>query len=668
MCKKGGERLKKLIGAMLVCLVILAGCSKSPTPDDRFSEYIALWNQQKFDQMYDYLSSNAKQKISKKDFTSRYQKIYKDLQIKNLKVSFNKPKDDKQAKGDSAAYTFSAKMNSIAGNIQFTDKAEWKKEDKNWFLNWNSTFIFPQLKDGDTLGISTTDPVRGEILDHSGAGLAVNGQAYEVGVIPGKMGSQKDQIIQQLSSLLKLSTDQINLALNASWVKPDLFVPLKTVSMQDKGLIAQLIKLEPVQTNRVGVRVYPLGPAAAQLVGYIGQITAEELAKLKNEGYTSTDLIGKRGLEQVYDKELRGTPGVKVLIKKKDGTEETLAEKPVENGKQIHLTIDANLQQKLFNELSGEAGASAAMNPVTGDTLALVSSPSFDPNQATLGFSDEEWKALQNNPQQPLTTRFNQVYAPGSVIKPVTAAIGLESKTLNPGEQVAIKGLKWQKDASWGGYFVTRVHDSSPVNLENAMVNSDNIYFAQAALKMGKDTFTEGLKKFGFDQELTYPFPLETSSIGEMGTDISLADSGYGQGQIQMNIVHLLTAYTPFVNGGNMIKPVLLMEDQKSQVLKPSLVSSENVSLISGILRKVVGDPEGTAHAADIPGYPLSGKTGTAEIKQKQGVTGTENGWFIAYNTNTPNLMIAMMVENVQNRGGSQIPVKKVRDVFSQVK
>jgi penicillin-binding protein 3 len=658
-------RLKKIIGILLIFAAILAGCSKEPTPQERFSEYIALWNQQKFDKMYDYLSNDAKRKISQQDFTSRYQKIYKDLQITDLKIDFKKP----QAKENTAAYTFSAKMNSIAGEIKFSHQAHLKKEKKdnqnNWYVDWDSTFIFPKLKDGDTVGIKTTAPVRGEIFDRNGNGLAVNGQVYEVGVIPGKLGAQKDQMIQQLSTLLKLSPNQINKALGAGWVKPDLFVPLKKVSMLDSELIAQLIKLEPVQTKKVGARIYPYTGAAAHLIGYVGPITADELTKLKDKGYTSNDVIGKRGLEQVYDQELRGTSGVRITIKKKAGGEEVLAEKPVVNGKLLKLTIDVSLQVKLFNELSGEAGSAAAMNPVTGETLALVSSPSFDPNQASLGYSVDEWKALQDNPQQPLTTRFKQAYAPGSVMKTITASIGLESKAIRPEQSVAIIGPKWQKDASWGGYFVTRVHESNPVNLEKALVFSDNIYFAQAALNIGKDTFSEGLKKFGFGEELVYPFPLETSKIGALGSEIALADSGYGQGQIQMSIVHLMASYTPFVNGGNMLKPVLLMDDQKSQVLKASLVSSGNAATISGMLRKVVGDPGGTAHAADIPGYPLSGKTGTAEIKQKQGQTGTENGWFIAYNTN---FMIAMMIENVQGRGGSQVPVKKVRDVFVQIK
>ena len=691
--------MKKLIGFLFLMVVVFAlvGCSKEPTPEERFSDYIALWNKQKFDKMYDYLSKDAKQNITKEEFANRYQKIYEDLQITDLKIDFKKPNKDKEA-DKQAQFSFTAKMSSIAGAIQFTHKAKLQEEErddkKNWYVDWNTEYIFPKLKEGDTIGLSTVAPKRGEILDRDGNGMAVNGQVYEVGVVAGKAD---EAVLEPLSALLKMSKEQINKALGASWVKPGLFVPLKKVSMADQERIAQLIALEPVQTRKVEARVYPYGEAAAQLVGYVGAITADELEKRKDKGYTSKDVIGKRGLEQVLDEQLRGTSGVKIVIKKKavgaaEGTaseDVVLAEKPVVDGKDVKLTINAGVQAAVYAELAGEAGTAseagttgetrtagetgtaAVMNPVTGETLALVSSPSFDPNQAALGFSTEEWKALQEDKQQPLTTRFKQAYAPGSVMKPLTAAVGLGSGAIVPNEAVPILGAQWQKDKSWGGYFVTRVHaGTDPVNLEKAMVFSDNIYFAQAALKIGKEGFTDGLKKFGFEEELSYTYPLEKSVVGTLGNDIALADSGYGQGQVQMSIVHLLATYTPFVssNGGNMIKPVLLADDEKGQVLKESVVSTENAGLIAADLRKVVGDAAGTAHAAEMVDYPLAGKTGTAEIKQKQGETGVENGWFIAYNTNEPNLMVAMMVEGVQGRGGSGIPVKLVKNIFMKIK
>ncbi|MBI0578059.1 penicillin-binding transpeptidase domain-containing protein [Neobacillus cucumis] len=664
--------MKKLIGVLLLgFVIILAGCNKEPAPQDRFAAYIKLWNQQKFDQMYDYLSTSAKKSISKEEFTSRYEKIYKDLQITDLKVNFKKPKEDKQADEEKATYTFDAKMNSVAGPISFTYKAKLKKEEKddkkNWYVDWNTGFIFPKLQKGDKIGLSTTSPERGEILDRNGNGLAVNGDVIEVGVVPGKMGDKKAQIVAKLAKLLDISKEQIEQDLGAGWVKPELFVPLRRIPLDDHKTINQLMSIQSVVTKDVPARIYPYKEAAAQLVGYVGAITADELKELESKGYTAQDLVGKRGLEQVYDEELKGQTGVKITIKK-NGTEEVLAEKPVKNGKTIKLTIDAELQASIYDEMQGDAGTAGAMNPTTGETLALVSSPSFDPNQASLGFSASEWKALQGNKKMPLTTRFKQTYAPGSVMKPITAAIALENKAITPGQSIAIKGLKWQKSKSWGGYYVTRVHEASPVNLEKAFVYSDNIYFAQAALKTGRTAFVDGLKKFGFEKEQDYPFPLEKPTIGSLGSEISLADSGYGQGQIQMNIVSLMDAYTPLVNSGNMIKPILLADDKKSEVLQEQAMTPDAVATIAPMLRKVVTDPGGTARAANIPGYPLAGKTGTAEIKQKQGELGTQNGWFIAYNPKKPNLMMVMMIENVEKRGGSQVPVKKVTKVFKMWK
>ena len=663
--------MKKILGVLLLVLVaVLAGCSKEPAPQDRFADYIALWNQQKFDKMYDYLSNSAKKKITKNEFTTRYEKIYHDLQITDLKIDFKKPKDDKQGEKEKASYSFTANMNSVAGPIHFTEKAQLQKlekdNQKNWYVDWNTGFIFPKLQEGDKISLHTTAPERGEILDRHGNQLAANGEVYEVGVVPGKFGADKVKTVGKLASILKMTPEQINNDLNASWVKPDLFVPLRKVSMEDRKRIAELVKLDPVRTMKVGARIYPFKEAAAQLTGYVGPITADELAARKGKGYTAQDIIGKRGLEQVYDEELRGKSGVKISIQKADGSEEVLAEKPVEKGKTIKLTIDANMQVAIYNQLKGDSGASAAMNPMTGETLALVSSPSFDPNQAALGFSADEWNALQKN--HGLTTRFKQTYAPGSVMKPITAGIGLSAGAIKPGDAVAISGLKWQKDKSWGKYFVTRVHEASPVNLEKALVFSDNIYFAQTALKMGKNTFADGLKKFGFEEELDYSFPLVNSSIGSLDSEIALADSGYGQGQIQMNIVHLMASYTALVNGGNVIKPILLADSAKSQVWKQQAMSAGAARTIAPMLRKVVADPSGTAHGAEIPGYPLAGKTGTAEIKEKQGETGKQNGWFVAYNTNKPSLLIAMMVENVQKRGGSQVPVKKVKKVFEMMR
>lgn len=667
--------MKRIFAIIMMTILFLtvAGCSKEPQPEDRFAAYIKLWNAKEFDEMYGYLTADAQKTITKKEFIERYQKIYKDLNITELQVSFKKPKEEKKEKMEKVDYNFNAKMNSVAGEINFTHSANLIKEEKdkneNWFVNWDTTFIFPELKEGDKISLSNISAKRGEIVDRNENAIAMNGLAYEIGVVPEKMGEQKAEYVGKLATLLKMAPEQIEKALNASWVQPGFFVPLKKISMDDQELVQQLIELEPVQTKKVEARLYPLHEVAAHLIGYVGQVTAEDLEKQKGKGYSSTDVIGKKGLEKVFEEQLKGTNGVKITIKKEDGNDVLLAEKPVEDGEKIQLTIDIETQQKAFAELAGEAGTAAVIHPLTGETLALASSPSFDPAKVAFGLSATEWKALEEDKQKPFTTRFNKPYAPGSVMKPITAAIGLKNGAITPEKKMDIKTLKWQKDKSWGKYFVTRVHESKgPVNLETALVASDNIYFAQTALAIGKDALATGLKEFGFEEEIPYSYPLEQSKIGKLESEITLADSGYGQGQIEMSMVHLLTTYTPFVNGGKMVKPTLLLNDEKSQAFKGDVMTAETATVIANSLRKVVADSNGTAHAIDIPGYSIAGKTGTAELKLSQTEKGTENGWFVGYNSESPNLMIGMMIEGVEDRGGSQIPVKKVKNLFLQLK
>ncbi|WP_071392646.1 penicillin-binding transpeptidase domain-containing protein [Bacillus tuaregi] len=662
---------KRRLVIISILFLLLTACNKAPEPADTMSQYIKFWNEQKFAGMYELLSTEAQDSIAKEDFVSRYEKYYQDLEISELKVQFTKPEDEEKPKEDKVSYPFTASMNSVAGEIAFEHKATLVKEEKNdekqWTIAWDSTLIFPELEEGAKIRLNSMTAKRGEIIDRTGAGLAVNGQVYEVGIIPAELGDQKDTIINELATQTGLTTDRIDNALNASWVKPDYFVPIKKLPLEEQPLVAALTELPAVSSKQVAARVYPMKEAAAHLIGYVGPITAEELEKREGKGYTANDVIGKRGLEQVFDEKLKGENGVTIFIEKADGSEAILAEKEVKDGETVQLTIDATLQTKLFEQLTGNAGTAAAIHPKTGETLGLVSSPSFDPNTLSLGATADEWTQLQDDPLQPLLNRFSANFAPGSVIKPLTASIGLKEEAITTATTMNVSGLQWQKDASWGSYKVTRVKDpGTPVDLEKALLYSDNIYFAQAALALGKDKLKAGLEGFGFEEEMKYPFPLEPSTTGKMDSDILLADSGYGQAQVEMNILHLAASYTPFINSGKLIKPTLLHEAELSKAWKQHVITEEQATQLHQMLEKVVQDPQGTAHKANIPGMPLAGKTGTAELKAKQGEKGTENGWFVAYNTENPSLLIAMMIEGVENAGGSSIVVEKVRNVFVQ--
>lgn len=219
----------------------------------------------------------------------------------------------------------------------------------------------------------------------------------------------------------------------------------------------------------------------------------------------------------VLEDRLRGEKGAKVYIKKaNDAGEVILAEKKPTDGETITLAIDIDVQLITYDQLKGGAGAAAAIHPLTGETLALVSSPSFDPNAFVLGISTEEWNRLNEDPLKPLINRFGATYAPGSAFKPITSGIALENHVITPETTIDVKGKEWKKDSSWGGYSITRVTDpGKPVNLKDAFVYSDNIYFAQAALGIGGETFEAELKEYGFGEPFPFEYPLYESKVSK---------------------------------------------------------------------------------------------------------------------------------------------------------
>ncbi|QDP42207.1 penicillin-binding transpeptidase domain-containing protein [Radiobacillus deserti] len=652
-------------------MIIILGCSKDEvTPEEKMEQFVSMWNDQKFSNMYDMLSEKAQSSYSEEEVINRYEKIYEDLGIQDLEVKMGNV-DSNHKNEDVVTLPFHVSMDSVAGPISFDYEATWMKteteEEKNWKLDWDPGFIFPELKNGGEISLKTEQPLRGEIMDRNQNGLAINEAIYEIGVVPEKFGEDAEETKKKLAKLLNMNVNSIDQAINAEWVEPSLFVPLKKIPRTDKALLDELFALEPVIKRDTTGRIYPYGKAAAHLIGYIGKITAEELDEVDSSQYSSNDMIGKRGIEQLFEKRLKGEKGVQIIIQQEGKEDIILAEKKVKHGEMIQLSIDAELQKDIYTSYQDKAGTAAAINPKTGETLALVSSPAFDPNQLTYGISQDEWNTLQNNPQSPLLNRFAATFAPGSAIKPITAAIGLEAETLDPNKGYPIHGLTWQKDDSWGNYKVTRVSKSNgPVDLEDALVRSDNIYFAMQAIEMGSKTLVHGLQSFGVEEEFPFTYPIEASSIsksGKIDSEGQLADTSFGQGQLQMSALHLATAYSPLLNDGDMIKPVLESDEAKSTIWKKDVMSSETFSILKDDLRKVVTAANGTAHSADVGDLKLAGKTGTAELKKAGEESGQENGWFVVY-PESEELILSMMVEHTEDLGGSHFVVDKVVDIL----
>lgn len=663
--------MRKLILFLLLLLTasFTVACSNSAQLEKEAETYITHWNDEEFSDMYNLISTESKNEFSKEDFVDRYEKVYKDINAKNLDISYNIPNKKEIKKSEKQVeIPIEVSLDSSAGPISFTEHITFIYEDKTkdekarWKANWDPGLIFPELKNGGKISITQVPPLRGDILDRNEMPLALNDVSYEIGIIPENFKDEKYEK-QRLANLLNISVEKIDSLLDQSWVEDNLFVPLKKIQKGDSSTLNQIAEIPVAAKKEVDVRTYPLGPAAAHLVGYVGNVNAEDIKN--NKGYKEGDVIGKRGLEQLYEKELKGTSGLKISALKEDEDSETvIAEKPAKDGETISLAIDVNIQEDIFDSFGGKAGTASAIDPKTGEVLALVSSPAFEPNSLVFGLNQAQQESLENDPQLPLINRFSSTFAPGSVIKPITAAIGLKNKTLDPDKGIEINGLTWTKD-NWGDSKVKRVSTTeSPVDLNDALVKSDNIYFAMQAVDMGGEKFANGLKEFGFNSDIPTSYPIKQSSTsrdGNLSDEALLAHTSYGQGQIEMSALHLASSYATIINDGTMFKPRILESDKK-EVWKEDLLSKEQAKMLQKSLRNVVTD--GTAKVAKKADFPIAGKTGTAELKSALGKGGNENGWFVGYPDDQQNLLIAMMVEEVQNEGASSMVAEKVTDIL----
>lgn len=641
-------------------------------------EYMAYIEQKEYDKMYEMLDEDSQALWPREDFVTRNQRIYEGIEAADITISFQK----EQPEGKWLAYTTT--MDTTAGEITFDNQALLHRESWKWKLQWEDTLIYPRLSSTDKVRVETISAKRGDIFTSDGKTLAGQGTVSSIGVVPGKL-SGEDTDMEKLAELLEMSVESIETKLSASWVQEDSFVPLKKVKKSDGMYLAllgenfpsdweeELLGIPGVMMTDTEDRFYPMGEAAAHLVGYVQGITAEELAEREGQGYTASSVLGKSGLEKLYEERLKGTDGCKIYIVDENGNEkESIALKIKEDGEDIITTIDSTLQQMVYEQYKEDNSCSVVMNPKTGAVLALVSTPSFDSSDFSLGMSQEKWDGLNEDENHPLTNRFRGVWCPGSSFKPVTAAIGLTSGKLSAQENLGYSGLSWQKDSTWGSYYVTTLHEyGEDVSLRNALVYSDNIYFAKAALQIGEDTFIEQLQGLGFGEDVLFPLGMTHSQYSNgdsMETEIQLADSGYGQGQMLVNPLHLATIYSAFVNDGSMIQPYLEEKDTPGQIWIEGAFTKEAADTVREDLIQVISDSGGTGHGAYMEGISLAGKTGTAEIKlDQQDVNGTELGWFAVFSPDAgeeDSFLILTMVEDVKERQGSGYVVNHTRTIL----
>ena len=311
--------------AAITVAVCVAGMFKKEevwkTPEELLVEYMNHIPAQEYEQMYAMLHIEASGNVSQEDFIKRNSAIYEGIEIQNMAVEII-AYDEEQL-----TVTYQTSFDTVAGEISFENEAFFLEGEDGYKLVWDNSLIFPNLASTDKVRVSTTQANRGEILDRNGRVLAGKGTASSVGIVPGKL-ENREEAIAKIAELLETTPEVIEKKLSAQWVKDDSFVPIKTIPRVEE---IELLKVEPdedvlkekerhesllaipgVMISDVEVREYPLGEAAAHLVGYVQSVTAEDLEEHAGEGYTANSVIGRSGMEGLFEKELKGQNGCRI--------------------------------------------------------------------------------------------------------------------------------------------------------------------------------------------------------------------------------------------------------------------------------------------------------------------------------------------------------------------
>ena len=649
---------KKWIIGISACVLLMVSVffvfNQGKSNEQVVTEYFELLKKKDYKQMYQMLNQKTVYTPTQKYFVEKYKEFYEEIDAKNIQIKILDEQDN--------VIEYLIYIDTLAGRITYRNKVGVKNEQ----IQFNKELIMDGYTDGCKIKITTYNPEkRGRILDRNGKVLAEDGKGYSVGLVKGKLNGENDY--GQIAQYLETDVETLQKKMSASWINDDSFVPIKTVSEATKNdlINKNILGINGVKISTVSIRTYPYDKVASHIVGYVQNVNAEDLKKHKNEGYNSTSVIGRNGIEAAYEEKLKGITSGKIeLVDKNDKVIKELCHKEVKMSPQdITLTIDIDLQQSLYNEYQNDKSASVALNPKTGEVLALVSTPSYSNNDFVLGLSTDKWNALNNDVNQPLMSRYTQTYTPGSSMKPITAAIGLETKTIDPNKDLGAKD-KWQKDSSWGNYYVTTLHAPSPNDLKNAITYSDNVYFARSALNIGKDNLFKYYKNLKIGEKIPFELALNKSQYINKNQKVSdqlIADSGYGQGQILINPLQLASIYSAFVNNGSIYQPHIVQGQTKTWI--KNVFSKETTKIIKEDLINAIADENGTGHAIYHDYVILAGKTGTAEIKQTQSdTTGTELGWFTVMTIDEKQpILMTTVVEDVKNRGGSGYVVEHTK-------
>lgn len=529
-------------------------------------------------------------------------------------------------------------------------------------------------------------PPRGIIYDRSGRPLVENMLTFDISIVP-EDTTDLEASVSGISAIVNMTPEDIHTLLDDAAPTRSKYEPIK---LREEAPWDEVAVVESHQEDLPGSiiepehrRHYPYGELASHQFGYIGKVTQ---AQRRQEQSDVGLLTGQGGLEKIYDKLLRGTAGRRMIQVNAGGRKvKDLGIDEPKPGADLYLTLDLDVQKAAEEALGDRPGAVVAMDPNSGEILALASHPNYDPNLFPRGISPKDWVKLSNDPSHPLYNRAIQsVYPPGSTFKIVTALAGLDSGVIDPDEKITCRGsLKsgrhsfrcWKKDGH------------GHVDFHRAIVESCDVYFYTMGERIGFDRIAAYAKKMGLGSltgiQLSDEKPgfIPTSEwkkkrLGEPWYPGDTFINSIGQGFIQVSPIQACQMISIIANGGTLFRPRLLRMTRNRETGEVTRTLAEKISSISikpealeqirDALAGVVAEPGGTGHGAATPLATVAGKTGTAQvIAQKiagRRLSGEsrDHAWFVSFApVDKPRIAVAVLVENGGHGGAAAAPVAK---------
>ncbi|WP_308578422.1 penicillin-binding protein 2 [uncultured Selenomonas sp.] len=525
--------------------------------------------------------------------------------------------------------------------------------------------LYARLAEGNRIRIIPAEAARGTFYDRNGELLVTNRPGFTVSLLP-LTEPISPEVIARVSALIHVSVEEIQKKIDAHIgfdpirIKNDVLPDIVSIIEEQKdsypGVVVEVLP----------VRDYIFGEYAAHVFGYVSEINEEELERRKGEGYKSGDIIGKFGLERVYDKEVRGIKGgEQVEVDVSGRPVQILGRQSPIPGNDLVLTIDGHIQEAAERAVDDQlaavhahAAAAVVMNPQTGEILAMVSRPAFNPNLFAGGISTVNWNILNNNPYHPMDNKaITGEYPPGSTFKIVTGTAALAEHKVTAQEKIFDSGRHWIiPKTNAGGEAL------GWIDFEQAMAHSDNVYFYEMGNRLGVDTLERYARLFGLGTRTGIDLPYEAEGLvpnrkykadnyedGEWYLSETF-DAAIGQGFNLVTPLQAAMVVSEIAANGRRYRPHLVqrivdVNGNTVREIKPELLSTLEVdpSVIHHVqegLHSVTKLGTGTALFAGFP-VDIAGKTGTAENSQ-----GRDHSWFVAYGPyKNPNVVVAVIVE-----------------------